>query len=97
MEVTEAVLQDRCDWPEVARCHHSEDPEDEAEAGPGAAAAAEVEEPGQVAANISVPDTGKVVVCYFTNWAVYRQVYRQVYRCTGAVQAGPGQVPAPGC
>ena len=34
---------------------------------------ADVVEPVKIADDIIVPDTGKKVVCYFTNWALYRQ------------------------
>ena len=73
-------FQDRCDWPESAGCAKSES---KPETSPIIADVednphieediAEVVEPVKVPEGIAVPDTGMKVVCYYTNWAFYRQ------------------------
>jgi len=72
--------RDRCDWPESAGCAKSES---KPETSPIIADVednphieediAEVVEPVKVPEGIAVPDTGMKVVCYYTNWAFYRQ------------------------
>lgn len=67
-------VQDHCDWPAIAKCKFNEEENypGEQEEGSGKSVD-EVIEPVHIAENITVPDTGKKVICYFTNWAVYRQ------------------------
>merc|ERR1711992_84550 len=74
--------RDICDWPaEDGKCDAP--PQIEAVIAetqqpvqghrPGGSVDAEVVEPVPVPENIQVPDTGMKVVCYYTNWAWYRQ------------------------
>ena len=76
---------DHCDWPEAADCKAGIAPPQTAAViaetqqpvqghRPGGQVdIAEVVEPVPVPEGITVPDTGLKVVCYYTNWAWYRQ------------------------
>ena len=75
------IVQDRCDWPASAGCEQTET--NQPETSPIIADIednphnnidiAEVVEPVKVPEGITVPQTGMKVVCYYTNWAFYRQ------------------------
>ena len=69
------LFKDHCDWPAIAKCNFNDreenDPVEQDDV--SEESVDEVIEPVHIAENIAVPDTGYKVICYFTNWAVYRQ------------------------